>query len=64
MKPLAETKTPLASEDSSAASSQVRNRILLANRLKISSADISAAATAERDESGGRETRGPWLVRE
>jgi hypothetical protein len=59
MKPSAETRTPLASEDSSADSSHVRNNILLAKRLKIASADISPVALPERESSGRSATGGP-----
>lgn len=58
MKPSAETSTPLASEDSDADSSHVKYNILLAKRLKISSADNSSFAPATREEAGGRDTGG------
>jgi hypothetical protein len=57
MKPSSETSTPLANDDVSADSSQVKNSILLAKRPKISSADKSSFAAAER-ETGGRDTEG------
>jgi hypothetical protein len=60
MKPSSETITPLASEYSSADSSQVKNKIRLANHLNISSADITTAAAREVEGLDGRGAGGLW----